>query len=358
MSLFLECTPAIVNKTAVYQLIIDTVEKMLSEQQNFQVLILDSIFTLEPSQNVLAFFKEKETILRSRYNQFIQNYYRYFWRYIFFQKEKTILFFDPLYTLLYKKINNSTVIVHDLTCVTHPEWHEGKVSLLYQFALDKIRNSECKIVAVSQNTSDSLEVNYSISPDRMKCEYLNSNLSTITPRKKTKTSVVLNHTGQEPGNYFLFVGSLEKRKNVLGLIKAFALSGLSEKGFSLVIAGGKSLPDKELSEWFTMTEGVELVGYVSTEKLEELYTNAFCFVYPSFLEGYGVPLLEALVRKIPCISTLTGASPEIGKNNVIYIDPESIEDISGAMVQVSNGNFTVKMEPSPLGLENTLTSPE
>ena len=127
--------------------------------------------------------------------------------------------------------------------------------------------------------------------------------------------------------YFLFVGSLETRKNVSGLIEGFAWSGLAQQGFELRIAGGDGFGGEAIRELASRTAGVRLLGFVSAEDKAKLYAHAFAFVYPSFWEGFGLPLLEAMAYGLPCLATETGASPEVGGESVEYIDPCDLRSI-------------------------------
>jgi glycosyltransferase involved in cell wall biosynthesis len=115
--------------------------------------------------------------------------------------------------------------------------------------------------------------------------------------------------------YFLFVGSLEARKNIVGTIEAFRLSGLVAKGYQLLIVGGRAHGAEEIEQKAAMTDGVVLCGFLSDAEKIAAYAGATGFVYPSYLEGFGIPLLEAMAFGIPSVTTVTGASPEIGEQD-------------------------------------------
>ena len=130
------------------------------------------------------------------------------------------------------------------------------------------------------------------------------------------------------GKFFLFVGSLEYRKNVSGLIKAFAISNLNKDGVSLRIVGMDGNGAESIKALAEMTPGVHLQGFVSEEKLANQYSTCEAFAYPSFWEGFGMPLLEAMAKGCVCISTCSGASPEVGGNAVLYVDPCDLDSYS------------------------------
>ena len=131
----------------------------------------------------------------------------------------------------------------------------------------------------------------------------------------------------------LFVGTLEPRKNIPGLIRAYERfvqrTGLSE--YELVIAGMKGWLYQGILECVEKSPyraGIKLLDYVSDELLLSLYQSAALFVYPSFYEGFGLPPLEAMACGIPVVSSKTGSLPEVLGDGAHYADPEDIEGLS------------------------------
>lgn len=125
-------------------------------------------------------------------------------------------------------------------------------------------------------------------------------------------------------SYLLCVGTLEPRKNIQRLIKAYSqLDAHVREKYPLVIVGKKSW-----SSDFDSTQGVIFTGYVTDTDLPYLYGAAKCFIMPSFYEGFGFPVLEAMASGAPVISSNISSLPEIGGEEVHYIeDSESIESM-------------------------------
>jgi glycosyltransferase involved in cell wall biosynthesis len=144
---------------------------------------------------------------------------------------------------------------------------------------------------------------------------------------------------------------MEKRKNGFRLARAFLESGLAEDGYQLVFAGGRALGTEELEELSQGSQNVHLLGYVSDSALEALYKNAVAFAYVSCWEGFGVPLLEAMSRGIPCLSPTSGASPEIGRDAVIYVDPCDQNSIKEGLLKIVNLSAEERMNLVGKGLE-------
>ena len=230
------------------------------------------------------------------------------------------LFLDPLYILFYGAPDTGVVIVHDTTPVTDRTWHHPGVCRLYDSAYALLARSRCHLVAPCQNTADQLRINWGIAPSRI--TVLHEGLFAL-PEPDT--------AGVLPPNdpYFLFVGTLETRKNVAGLIRAYAASGLYEAhGIWLRLVGDRGDENGPAVSLARATPGVDLPGFVSDAELAVAYAHCLAFVYPSFCEGFGLPLLEAMARGCLCLSTITGASPEVAGDAALYVNPYDTADIA------------------------------
>lgn len=140
---------------------------------------------------------------------------------------------------------------------------------------------------------------------------------------------------QSGGFNILFVGRLEKRKNIVNLIKAFNIlnerTEKTKKLSKLILAGKPGFGFGEIHKEADRSErkdDIILPGYVSDEKKEDLYKNADIFVMPSLAEGFGLPVLEAQNRNIPVLCSDIPAIFEIAMDSVIYFDPKNYEDIA------------------------------
>ena len=238
----------------------------------------------------------------------------------------TSLFLDPLYVLFYGAPDAGVVIVYDITTVTDDGWHHPGVSRLYGAAFDLLARSRCQIVTSCRNTADQLRVNWGVAASRL----------TVLP-----LGLFTLPTGNSPAGgsrtqpFLLFVGNLEPRKNVAGLIRAYAASGLyAAHGIRLRLIGNLNSDNDPAMTAARFTAGVDLLGFVSDAELSAAYEQCLAFVYPSFCEGFGLPLLEAMHRGCICLSTIMGASPEIAGDAALYVNPYSTEEIARGLQQV------------------------
>jgi glycosyltransferase involved in cell wall biosynthesis len=146
--------------------------------------------------------------------------------------------------------------------------------------------------------------------------------------------------------YFLFVGTIEPRKNLDRLLKAFALVPESfRKQFSLVIAGGKGWGDVNLEKLireYELKDSVKLLGYVTDQELAALYSHARFLAMPSLYEGFGLPLLEAMQYGTPVLTSHEGSMAEVVEDGGLLIDPFSVESISAGIQEMLADDNLVK----------------
>lgn len=140
------------------------------------------------------------------------------------------------------------------------------------------------------------------------------------------------------GPYILYVGQIDERKNVLGVVKAYdllckaALADLSQVP-DLVLAGGHGNGSDKVFDFIAQSafkNRIHVVGYVGDERLRELYKGAKIFVYPSFYEGFGLPILEAFHASCPVVTSNRGAMKEVAGDAAVLVNPdEPVEIMKG-----------------------------
>lgn len=134
-------------------------------------------------------------------------------------------------------------------------------------------------------------------------------------------------------DYIFYVGNAHPHKNVEGLIKAFLK--LKTGKLKLVLVGHDHYFWQRIKQEFK-DKDIIYKGYVSDEELVTLYKNARCFVMPSFEEGFGIPLLEAMALSCPVVSSNAGSLPEVGGDAALYFDPSNMTDMTNKIKQVIN----------------------
>ena len=137
--------------------------------------------------------------------------------------------------------------------------------------------------------------------------------------------------------FWLSVGTVEPRKNMVSLIEAYSMVSKDHETAPLLIAGGKGWLNHEIYDkvkQLGLENKVRFLGYVTDDQMNALYHRCIAMVYPSFYEGFGLPILEAMAAGAPVICSNTTSMPEVGGDAVQYIDPYSVNSIAEAMKKV------------------------
>ncbi len=229
------------------------------------------------------------------------------------------------------------VTIYDLTVITHPECHK-KLNILHcrKGIKDAIRYADA-IIAISEHTKKDLVDIAGAPQDLVTVTPLAADSDLVPVREKNRLETVRKKY-KLPGRYILFLGTLEPRKNVATLIRAYAAlpAGLKDE-VRLVIAGARgwmNTPVHDTLEKLGLMERVTFTGYVDRTDLAALYSMAECFVYPSLYEGFGLPVLEAMACATPVITSKTSSMPEVAGSAARLIDPLDEEDLARALEEI------------------------
>lgn len=150
-----------------------------------------------------------------------------------------------------------------------------------------------------------------------------------------------------PEKFILFVGSIEPRKNLKRLLKAYIqLDNSFKKKYKLVLAGFKGWKNTEIFEMINQNQqDIKYLGYISDYELAELYNRASLFVFPSLYEGFGLPLLESMACGTPIITSNVSSMPEIAGDAAYYVDPYDETSIKNGIEElINNGSLRETMK--------------
>lgn len=242
----------------------------------------------------------------------------------------------------------SVITVHDLACYKYANTFESMKVLYARLCIpDSLKRAD-RIIAVSENTKRDLIDIFGVKEDRIKVIYeaADRNYEVCSPEKveEVKTKYGIN-------KYILCVGTLEPRKNLVSLLKAYArIINLLPEACRLVITGRKGwLYDEILKTAGDLGDKVIFTGYVTNEELMLLYNGASVFVYPSLYEGFGLPVIEAMACGTPVITSNSSSLPEVVGAAGIMTDPLSIGELSDAILNVvSNDELRNKLSKKSL----------
>jgi glycosyltransferase involved in cell wall biosynthesis len=196
------------------------------------------------------------------------------------------------------------------------------------------------IIAISRYTRDRFLDFFPHYPgDRIQAVHLGSRYYGEEGKNRQKPKF----NGIEPETFWLAVGTLEPRKNLRRLLKAFSLyERQATQCYPLVLAGGKGWLEDDLEDYIQelgIRDKVCILGYVADEELAWLYNNCFSFVYPSLYEGFGLPVLEAMTFGAVVITSNTTSLPEVAGDAVQYINPLDEQDMVRAFKKIAEDAY-------------------
>jgi glycosyltransferase involved in cell wall biosynthesis len=260
------------------------------------------------------------------------------------------VYFNPHFFVapLSKKCQK-VITFHDLSFEHYPEFFSWRKRAWQKFLMNtrqEAREAD-KIIAVSQSTRDDLVNLYGIKPEKIKVIYSGVGREFQSQKPKAKSQ---NHKSKLksikikynlPEKFILYFGTIEPRKNLIGLIRAFELLNTKYERrntkYKLVIAGAKGWLYQDIlkaAKESKYSQDIIFTGFIEEQDKPALYNLAELFVYPSFFEGFGFPPLEAMAGGVPTIVSHTSSLPEVVGDAAIMIDPYNIDELAWAIEMV------------------------
>lgn len=290
---------------------------------------------------------------------------------------KTDLIFSPHFNILAPTKTPRVITFHDLSFVHHPRFFSRKQRWWHWFQNIKTQAVRADhIIAVSQFTKNDLVDTFGLPPEKISVIYsgISEEFRLFSSKDDGMAASIVNdfgHTAVNPKRkpipaattpiipaapYILYLGTLEPRKNIRAVIRAFN-SVKSDKNFAdfkLVLAGRPGwLYDAILKEIANSPyrKDIVLPGQIEPTDRPQLYARASVFVYPSFFEGFGFPPLEAQVCGCPVIVSNRGSLPEIIGDSGLMAEPWAIEAIADAIKKIA-GDHRLRQNIVSRGLQN------
>lgn len=246
------------------------------------------------------------------------------------------IYHDP--SLWPLQFNGPTVMtVHDLTHIdfawTQPRMRVREIERKLPRALERV----ARILVDSQFIANQLQQHYSVSQKKIVVAPL-APVTHCESRRETQVAATLKKFGLRYRHYFLFIGTLEPRKNLLLALRAHAqLPSTIRKHFPLVIAGGEGWQSEDTESALAIANAAgnaHKLGYLECDELADVLAGAKLFVFPSLYEGFGIPVLEAMASGVPVISSNAACLPEVGGDAARYFNPSDQADLTALMTEL------------------------
>jgi len=260
------------------------------------------------------------------------------------------IFFSPHFNFSsFRPGVKKIITVHDLSFLRYPEFFSSRKNFWHKaLGVKRALREADRIVAVSQNTKNDIIELVGASPEKISVVYSGNNLS----KREVSAAEVDNFSKEKniTGPFILYLGTIEPRKNIGGLIQAF--NRLKSDGkfsdLKLVLAGARGWKNRLIDqEWDRSPYKTDIIflGYISKKEQEILYSSAQVFVYPSYYEGFGFPPLEAMAYGLPVICSNVSSLPEVVGEAAILIDPQQPAEIAAALKLVlSDGELRAALK--------------
>jgi glycosyltransferase involved in cell wall biosynthesis len=223
------------------------------------------------------------------------------------------------------------VTVHDLAFEYHPSAFPRAWRTMYRLGLRAAVRRADAIVTPSRNTAEDVLSRTSVDPAKLHVVPLAASLPAGTLNAE---EVLARLKVRAP--YVLFVGTLEPRKNLVRLVRAYRRVAADGFPHALVLAGPLGWHHESLMRELALQGPGEIAmtGALTPEELDAVYRAADVFVYPSLYEGFGLPVLEAMARGVPTVASSTSSVPEVTGDAAIGFDPRSVRQITEAIESI------------------------
>ena len=253
------------------------------------------------------------------------------------KKIKPDLFISPdAYCSLSTDIK-TLLVIHDLNFEHYPENMPWLVRKYYKHYTPLFARKADRIATVSNYSKQDIIKQYDINPDKIDVVFNGANENFSPVNEEVKASVKLKYA--EDQDYFLFIGALNPRKNLVNLFKAFDIyKNESYSKTKLLVVGEKMWWTGEIKTTFdNMIFGNDVLftGRLQVKELRKVVGSAIALTYVSYFEGFGIPIVEAFYAGTPVITSNVTSMPEVAGDAALLIDPFNPKDIAKAMHNIT-----------------------
>lgn len=324
------------------------VENLLrNDKKNEYVLFFD------PKIGDAGHFKQKNVSIKFfpfvDYKKFLPGAYSHLLIAAYVEREKIDVFHSPASTIPLAYSKKAVVTIHDLAIYHNPDWFPKGQKFSTRVAVPQTIKKAKKIIAVSEYTKKDLIKYFKTPEDKIEIIY-----NGVEPKKdiddvKPEDREAVKNKFDIKQEFILSVGTIQPRKNVEGLIKAFDNLRSSKifENYQLVIAGGKGWKYNsvfKLVKELALTKKVVFTDYVTKKDKWSLLNAASVFVFPSFYEGFGLSILEAMQQGTPVVTSKITSMPEVAGDAGALIDPSDINDLAKGIEKVlTNDDYRDKL---------------
>lgn len=231
----------------------------------------------------------------------------------------------------------AVITIHDMTLWLFPEYHGRRRQLSMRPFIPLAARHAAAIITVSESAKQDIVRILRVPESKVHVIY-EAPAPCFRVLERGPRLEAVRQTHQLPERFILYVGTIEPRKNLVRLLEAFAqVRAAGERGCQLVFVGQRGWRDEAVFaavERLELAEAVRFLGYTSTETVVALYNLAEAVAFPSLYEGFGLPVVEAMVCGTPVVTSATSSLGEIAGDAAELVDPTSVESIAAGLLRV------------------------
>ncbi len=242
--------------------------------------------------------------------------------------------FIPAHTLPLIAPKRSVVMVHDLGFKHYPELYPWRQKAYHNFVVDYVARHATHILTPSEFTKKDLIKFLQIPENKITVVYHGYDDNLYQPRHNSE------HQSAQYQPYIFFIGRLETKKNITGLIEAFKILRTQNPKLTpkLVLAGKPSHGYEQIKILIDslgdLKKDIVELGYVPEAEMPTWYSNAAMLAFPTFFEGFGFPIIQAMACGTPVVTSNTTANPEIAGKAALLVDPYQPHQIAENMAKI------------------------
>ncbi|MEJ7768868.1 MAG: glycosyltransferase family 1 protein [Chitinophagaceae bacterium] len=254
----------------------------------------------------------------------------------FLQKLNPDLFLSPDGILCLGWKGKQYAMIADLNFYHNPEDLKWTNNKYYNYFFPRYAAIAARIATISEFSKQDIVQTFKVAPEKIDIVYCGINNFLAPVDKATQAKIRTEITGGK--EYFIFVGTLHPRKNIVRLLKAFELFKIETNADLKLVIGGK--PSYKMDDIYdqqkqmTSKDDVVFTGRIDDSRINHVLGSAMALTFVPHFEGFGIPIIEAMQCDIPVISSNTTSMPEVAGNAALLVDPYNVEAIKSAMVRL------------------------
>ncbi|MBC7487238.1 MAG: glycosyltransferase family 4 protein [Cytophagaceae bacterium] len=227
-------------------------------------------------------------------------------------------------------------VIHDINFEHRPKDLPFFHRWFYTHYYKRYAHACNRLATVSEYSKQDIAKTYGIDTDKIDVVYNGANEKYVPLDEEAQHKVRHRYANGRP--YFVYVGSINPRKNIANLLRAFdAFKKELASDMKLVLVGNKMQDNSEVNDVYMQMinkQDVLFLGRVSTSDLKDILASAYALTYVPFFEGFGIPILEAMYCEVPVITSSVTSMPEVAGDAALLVDPNSVKAIKEAMLEM------------------------